>query len=91
MIAALTQLDVSCRAPVDKAAILVSAHKILVGVYFRYAILSGPFILYFVDGLSRLPPIKLKPEEEIYEEVTFRKLPSYRRYIHIADTLFFAA
>ncbi|GJE90337.1 vacuolar sorting protein 9 (VPS9) domain-containing protein [Phanerochaete sordida] len=50
----LTQLDLTCRAPADKAAILVAAHKIL------------------VDGLSRLPPIKLKPEDEILDDKTPR-------------------
>ncbi|KAJ8516880.1 hypothetical protein ONZ45_g5866 [Pleurotus djamor] len=42
----LTQLDVACRSPGDKAAVLVAAHKIV------------------VDGLSRLPPIRLKSQEE---------------------------
>lgn len=37
----LSQLDVACRSPGDKAAVLVAAHKLT------------------VDGLSRLPPIKL--------------------------------
>lgn len=41
----LTQLD-TCRSPGDKAALLVSAHKVL------------------VDGLSRLPPIRLMSDEE---------------------------
>lgn len=50
----LTQLDLTCRAPADKAAMLVAAHKII------------------VDGLSRLPPIKLKPEEEILDDKTPR-------------------
>ncbi|KAI0917915.1 hypothetical protein AcV5_002728 [Taiwanofungus camphoratus] len=50
----LTQLDTACRAPADKAAILVAAHKII------------------VDGLSRLPPIRLKPEDEIVGEKTPR-------------------
>ncbi|KAI0072635.1 hypothetical protein K474DRAFT_1604721 [Panus rudis PR-1116 ss-1] len=50
----LTQLDSACRAPADKAAVLVAAHKII------------------VDGLSRLPPIKLKSEEDIAAEKTPR-------------------
>ncbi|KAF8632079.1 hypothetical protein AX15_002055 [Amanita polypyramis BW_CC] len=41
----LMQLEV-CRAPADKAAVLVGAHKVV------------------VDGLSKLPPIRLIPEEE---------------------------
>ncbi|KAI0339369.1 hypothetical protein BDW22DRAFT_1336368 [Trametopsis cervina] len=50
----LSQLDAACRAPADKAAVLVAAHKIL------------------VDGLSRLPPIKLKPEDELLDDKTPR-------------------
>ncbi|KAJ8694979.1 hypothetical protein PTI98_007609 [Pleurotus ostreatus] len=42
----LTQLDVACRSPGDKAAVLVAAHKVV------------------VDGLSRLPPIRLKSQAE---------------------------
>ncbi|KII87103.1 hypothetical protein PLICRDRAFT_42742 [Plicaturopsis crispa FD-325 SS-3] len=45
----LTQLDVACRSPADKAAVLVAAHKIV------------------VDGLSKLPPIRLKSEGESKE------------------------
>ncbi|KAF9482648.1 hypothetical protein BDN70DRAFT_874835 [Pholiota conissans] len=41
----LTQLD-NCYSPVDKSAILVAAHKIV------------------VDGLSKLPPIRLISEDE---------------------------
>ncbi|KAL6306233.1 hypothetical protein BKA93DRAFT_895417 [Sparassis latifolia] len=50
----LVQLDQACRAPADKAAILVAAHKII------------------VDGLSRLPPIRLKSEDEILDDNTPR-------------------
>ncbi|CAL1715405.1 unnamed protein product [Somion occarium] len=51
----LTQLDTACRAPADKASILVAAHKII------------------VDGLSRLPPVRLKSDEdEILDEKTPR-------------------
>ncbi|PCH44498.1 hypothetical protein WOLCODRAFT_105227 [Wolfiporia cocos MD-104 SS10] len=50
----LAQLDVSRRAPMDKAAVLVSVHKII------------------VDGLSKLPPIGLKSEEELLDEKTPR-------------------
>ncbi|KAG0701109.1 hypothetical protein DFH29DRAFT_580744 [Suillus ampliporus] len=46
----LSQLDVACRSPGDKAAVLVAAHKLI------------------VDGLSRLPPIKLKNGDEHPEE-----------------------
>ncbi|KAF4569894.1 hypothetical protein EYR36_009696 [Pleurotus pulmonarius] len=42
----LTQLDVACRSPGDKAAVLVAAHKVV------------------VDGLSKLPPIRLKSQAE---------------------------
>ncbi|KAI0761822.1 hypothetical protein BD413DRAFT_646397 [Trametes elegans] len=48
----LVQLDSVCRAPADKAAVLVSVHKIL------------------VDGLSKLPPLRLKAEDEMTEEKT---------------------
>jgi hypothetical protein len=41
----LTHQD--CHSPGEKAAVLVTAHHVL------------------VDGLSKLPPIKLKPEQEI--------------------------
>ncbi|KAL0953328.1 hypothetical protein HGRIS_004573 [Hohenbuehelia grisea] len=40
----LTQLDIACRTPSDKAAVLVAAHKIV------------------VDGLGRLPLVRLKSE-----------------------------
>ncbi|KAG2052918.1 hypothetical protein BDR06DRAFT_989903 [Suillus hirtellus] len=46
----LSQLDVSCRSPGDKAAVLVAVHKLI------------------VDGLSRLPPIKLSNGEKQHEE-----------------------
>ncbi|RPD76245.1 hypothetical protein L226DRAFT_460479 [Lentinus tigrinus ALCF2SS1-7] len=49
----LMQLDSVCRSPADKAATLVSVHKILVA-----------------DGLSKLPPLRLKAEDEILEEKT---------------------
>ncbi|KAF5316222.1 hypothetical protein D9619_006641 [Psilocybe cf. subviscida] len=45
----LTGLD-TCRAPRDKAALLVAAHKII------------------VDGLSRLPPIRLISENDINDD-----------------------
>ncbi|KAI9062649.1 hypothetical protein FKP32DRAFT_1677169 [Trametes sanguinea] len=48
----LMQLDSVCRAPADKAAVLVSVHKIL------------------VDGLSKLPPLRLKGEDEMADEKT---------------------
>ncbi|KAI8985598.1 hypothetical protein BD414DRAFT_59587 [Trametes punicea] len=48
----LMQLDSVCRAPADKAAVLVSVHKIL------------------VDGLSKLPPLRLKAEDEMADEKT---------------------
>ncbi|KAG8955812.1 hypothetical protein FRC03_011042 [Tulasnella sp. 419] len=38
--------NVNCRAPGEKTAVLVTAHKIV------------------VDGLSKLPPVKLRPEGE---------------------------
>jgi hypothetical protein len=46
----LSQLDVACRSPGDKAAVLVAAHKLT------------------VDGLSRLPPIKLSNGKKQSEE-----------------------
>ncbi|KAG1817291.1 uncharacterized protein BJ212DRAFT_1480525 [Suillus subaureus] len=46
----LSQLDVACRSPSEKAAVLVAAHKLT------------------VDGLSRLPPIKLSNGEKQLEE-----------------------
>ncbi|KAG1841241.1 hypothetical protein DFJ58DRAFT_77051 [Suillus subalutaceus] len=46
----LSQLDVACRSPSEKAAVLVAAHKLT------------------VDGLSRLPPIKLSNGEKQPEE-----------------------
>ncbi|KAG2136104.1 uncharacterized protein EDB93DRAFT_1254091 [Suillus bovinus] len=46
----LSQLDISCRSPSDKAAVLVAAHKLI------------------VDGLSRLPPIKLSNSTKHPEE-----------------------
>ncbi|KAI0326980.1 hypothetical protein GY45DRAFT_1373528 [Cubamyces sp. BRFM 1775] len=48
----LVQLDSVCRAPADKAAVLISVHKIL------------------VDGLSKLPPLRLKAEDEMIDEKT---------------------
>ncbi|KAI0358298.1 hypothetical protein OH77DRAFT_1260544 [Trametes cingulata] len=48
----LMQLDSVCRAPADKAAVLVSVHKIL------------------VDGLSKLPPLRLKGEDEMADQKT---------------------
>ncbi|KAI0630746.1 hypothetical protein C8Q77DRAFT_1063148 [Trametes polyzona] len=48
----LMQLDSVCRAPADKAGVLVSVHKIL------------------VDGLSKLPPLRLKAEDEMADEKT---------------------
>ncbi|EMD38990.1 hypothetical protein CERSUDRAFT_93030 [Gelatoporia subvermispora B] len=42
----LMRLDSACRAPADKAALLVSVHKTL------------------VDGLGKLPPIRLKSDDE---------------------------
>ncbi|KAH9849874.1 hypothetical protein C2E23DRAFT_736274 [Lenzites betulinus] len=48
----LMQLDSVCRAPADKAGVLVSVHKIL------------------VDGLSKLPPLRLRAEDEMIDEKT---------------------
>ncbi|KAI1796735.1 hypothetical protein LXA43DRAFT_572364 [Ganoderma leucocontextum] len=50
----LTHLDSVCRSPADKAATLVSVHKIL------------------VEGLSNLPPLRLKAEDEILDQKTPR-------------------
>ncbi|OJA12648.1 hypothetical protein AZE42_07958 [Rhizopogon vesiculosus] len=48
----LSQLDVACRSPGDKAAVLVAAHKLI------------------VDGLSCLPPIKLKNDGDQSQQNT---------------------
>ncbi|KZT07540.1 uncharacterized protein LAESUDRAFT_725000 [Laetiporus sulphureus 93-53] len=50
----LMQLDTARRSPAEKAAVLVSIHKVI------------------VDGLSRLPPIELKSEEELLDDKTPR-------------------
>ncbi|CCM02617.1 uncharacterized protein FIBRA_04720 [Fibroporia radiculosa] len=50
----LAQLDTIHRTPADKAALLVSVHKII------------------VDGLSKLPPIGLRSEDEMLDEKTPR-------------------
>ncbi|EED79722.1 predicted protein [Postia placenta Mad-698-R] len=50
----LMQLDIACRAPSEKAAILVAVHKII------------------VDGLSKIPPIGLRSEEDMLDEKTPR-------------------
>ncbi|EED81888.1 predicted protein [Postia placenta Mad-698-R] len=47
-------LDIACRAPSEKAAILVAVHKII------------------VDGLSKIPPIGLRSEEDMLDEKTPR-------------------
>ncbi|KAH8103910.1 hypothetical protein BXZ70DRAFT_923313 [Cristinia sonorae] len=57
----LSQLDTACRAPADKAAVLVASHKII------------------VDGLSRLPPIKLKPEEEDHLDDKTPRAPTFAK------------
>ncbi len=67
---ALTQLDSSCRAPADKAAVLVASHRIIVGTSERCRAPEGLIVLLSTDGLSRLPPIKLKPEDEMLDEKT---------------------
>ena len=59
----LSQLD-SCRSPADKAARLVAAHKIVVGEKFFFNLISWVAELV-LDGLSRLPPIRLISEEEV--------------------------
>ncbi|EGN91890.1 hypothetical protein SERLA73DRAFT_118025 [Serpula lacrymans var. lacrymans S7.3] len=52
----LNQLDVACRSPSDKAAVLVAAHKVV------------------VDGLSKLPPVKLKADQDAEEnQIAFTK------------------
>lgn len=67
---ALSQLDQSaCRCPADKAAILVATHKILVGEYriLRIHVLR---LMSGLDGLSRLPPLRLKSEAELENQST---------------------
>ncbi|RDX50836.1 hypothetical protein OH76DRAFT_1481912 [Lentinus brumalis] len=62
----LMQLDSVCRSPADKAATLVSVHKIL------------------VDGLSKLPPLRLKAEDEILEEKT-PMASTFGKHVHRDD------
>jgi hypothetical protein len=58
----LTGLD-ACQSPGDKAAILVAAHKIVVGKL--YIIQSDDSLsLTYIDGLSGLPPIRLISEND---------------------------
>ncbi|TFY61073.1 hypothetical protein EVJ58_g4731 [Rhodofomes roseus] len=60
---ALVQLDTVARSPAEKAAVLVSVHKII------------------VDGLAKLPPIGLKPEDEIIDDgKTPRAKTTFGRY-----------
>ena len=59
----LSQLD-SCRSPADKAARLVAAHKIVVGENIFSNLISWVAELV-LDGLSRLPPIRLISEDEV--------------------------
>lgn len=42
---ALTQLDVACRAPAEKAAVLVASHKIIVGQSMPDRILQNHIFL----------------------------------------------
>ncbi|KAK2463855.1 hypothetical protein APHAL10511_004160 [Amanita phalloides] len=64
---ALMRLE-SCRSPKDKAAVLVEAHKVVVGAFLPPSILYSrtwfetSFVLLCIDGLAKLPPIKLIPE-----------------------------
>ncbi|KAH9839997.1 uncharacterized protein C8Q71DRAFT_703402 [Rhodofomes roseus] len=59
----LVQLDTVARSPAEKAAVLVSVHKII------------------VDGLAKLPPIGLKPEDEIIDDgKTPRAKTTFGRY-----------
>ncbi|KAG9312788.1 hypothetical protein JVU11DRAFT_6202 [Chiua virens] len=48
----LSQLDLIARCPREKAAVLVSAHKLV------------------VDGLSKIPPVRLKSREDDSKELT---------------------
>ncbi|TBU41003.1 hypothetical protein BD309DRAFT_1043717 [Dichomitus squalens] len=62
----LTHLDSVCRSPADKAATLVSVHKVL------------------VEGLSRLPPLRLKSDDEIMDEKT-PMATSFAKSVHPDD------
>ena len=65
----LTQLDSSPPSPAVKAAILVAAHKVIVGKHdFVYSVIST--LTGAADGLSTLPPIRLKSETEPKESQT---------------------
>ena len=63
--AVLSQLEnPETRCPADKAAILVAAHKTVVGTRPLLGPSPSPLKL-LLDGLSRLPPIRLKSEAEL--------------------------
>jgi hypothetical protein len=57
----------TCLTPKDKAAVLIRAHKIVVGKSLQ-ATLGLQLIM--TDGLSSLPPIQLRPEGEPYKPST---------------------
>jgi Vacuolar sorting protein 9 (VPS9) domain len=59
----LTQLDGSQHSPANKAAIMVAAHRVVVGETLKLFI-PWPFLHMHTDGLSKLPPIRLKSEAD---------------------------
>ena len=64
--AALIQLE-ACRTPKDKVAVLVAAHKVVVGAFLHLGPLLFVGITHRTDRLymSKLPPIRLIPEKEM--------------------------
>lgn len=58
----LSELD-AVRAPRDKARILVDAHQIVVGMSVSFRIITS-YADVELDGLSKLPPIRLMSAEE---------------------------
>ena len=67
---ALSRLeDPETQCPADKAAALVAAHKDVVGMPLLLGSCSR-FLTLSLDGLSRLPPIRLKSEAELENQKT---------------------
>ena len=65
-LSALSRLgNLETRCPSDKAAVLVAAHKNVVGMPLPPGSGIGTLLMLSLDGLSRLPPIRLKSEAEL--------------------------
>lgn len=65
MFIVLQKLDnVDYRSPAKKASLLVEAHKTVVGMLRDYFVATKSHG-HLLDGLSRLPTLRLKPEGEI--------------------------